>query len=381
MFVYLGMLFNAVLGHDTQKKSLADSLAIKRIPHAQLFEGDDGHGLLTVALAYANAVVCGDNPEGASMQKAIGMVHPDIHFVFPTAITSDVKTKPTSNDFLEKWRSFVSEQPFGSLYDWMRYLGAENKQGVINVNDALSVIQKVSFKSFEGGWKCVIIWHAEKLTIAASNKLLKSIEEPPAKTLFLLLCPDAFQLIATIRSRCQRTRFGGIEQILIAQHLEKKGVAKTLSAAVAGQSKGNVGKALGLVDQQNELAQYEDWFVAWVRSAFRAKGNKAVVLELSEWSQSLASKGIETQKQFLSFAIQMFRAALMNHYKLEAVASFYPKSAFKIERFAAFIHGANILPIITALEDSMYHLSRNGSPQMIFTELSFKLTRLLHTKA
>lgn len=381
MFVYLGMLFNAVLGHDTQKKSLADSLAVKRIPHAQLFEGDDGHGLLTVALAYANAVVCGDNPEGASMQKAIGMVHPDIHFVFPTAITSDVKTKPTSNDFLEKWRSFVSEQPFGSLYDWMRYLGAENKQGVINVNDALSVIQKVSFKSFEGGWKCVIIWHAEKLTIAASNKLLKSIEEPPAKTLFLLLCPDAFQLIATIRSRCQRTRFGGIEQILIAQHLEKKGVAKTLSAAVAGQSKGNVGKALGLVDQQNELAQYEDWFVAWVRSAFRAKGNKAVVLELSEWSQSLASKGIETQKQFLSFAIQMFRAALMNHYKLEAVASFYPKSAFKIERFAAFIHGANILPIITALEDSMYHLSRNGSPQMIFTELSFKLTRLLHTKA
>jgi DNA polymerase-3 subunit delta' len=263
----------------------------------------------------------------------------------------------------------------------MRYLGAENKQGVINVNDALSVMQKISLKSFEGGWKCVIIWHAEKLTIAASNKLLKSMEEPPAKTLFLLLCPDAFQLIATIRSRCQRTSFGGIEQNLISQHLEKKGVAKTLSAAVVGQSKGNVGKALVLVDQQNELAQYEDWFVAWVRTAFRAKGNKAVVLELSEWSQSLASKGIETQKQFLSFATQMFRAALMNHYKLEAVANFYSKSDFKLERFAAFIHGANILPIITALEDSMYHLSRNGSPQMIFTELSFKLTRLLHTKA
>ena len=381
MFVYLGMLFNAVLGHDTQKKSLTDSLAIERIPHAQLFEGDDGHGLLTVALAYANAVVCGDNPEGASMQKAIGMVHPDIHFVFPTAITYDVKTKPTSNDFLEKWRSFVSEQPFGSLYDWMRYLGAENKQGVINVNDALSVMQKISLKSFEGGWKCVIIWHAEKLTVAASNKLLKSIEEPPAKTLFLLLCPDAFQLIATIKSRCQQTSFGSIGQNLIAAYLEKKGVARELSSAIAGQSNGSVGKALGLVDQQNELAQDEDWFVAWVRTAFRAKGNKAVVLELSKWSQSLASKGIETQKQFLSFAIQTFRAALMNHYELEAVANFHPKTDFKLDRFASFIHGANILPIITSLEDSIYHLSRNGSPQMIFTELSFKLTRLLHTKA
>lgn len=375
------MLFNAVLGHEIQKKSLTDSLAIERIPHAQLFEGDDGHGLLHMALAYANAVVCGDNIDGPSMQKATSMVHPDIHFVFPTATTSDVKTKPTSNDFLGKWRSFVSEHPFGSLYDWMRYLGAENKQGVINVNDALSVMQKVSLKSFEGGWKCVIIWHAEKLNIAASNKLLKSIEEPPAKTLFLLLCPDAFQLIATIRSRCQRTRFGGIDQNLIEKYLEKKGVNKALSVAVAEQSKGNIGKALSLVDQQNELAEYEDWFVDWVRTAFRAKGNKAVVLELSEWSLSLASKGIETQKQFLSFAIQLFRAALMHHYRIDAVALFYPKSDFKLERFAAFIHGANILPIITALEDSVYHLSRNGSPQMIFTELSFKLTRLLHTKA
>ena len=381
MFVYLDMFLNDVLGHDVQKKSLAGSLAVKRVPHAQLFEGADGNGLLTVALAYANTVVCGDNPRETSIRKALRMVHPDIHFVFPTAATSGIKTKPTSNDFLNKWRSFVSEQPFGSLYNWMRYLGAENKQGIINVNDALSVIEKVRFKSFEGGWKCVIIWHAEKLTLAASNKLLKSIEEPPAKTLFLLVCPDAYRLIATIRSRCQRTRFGGVEQNLIAQHLEKKGVAKTLSTAVASQSKGNVGKALDLVGQQNELAQYEDWFVAWVRTAFRAKGNKAVVLELSKWSQSLASKGIETQKQFLSFAIQTFRAALMNHYNLEAVANFYPKSDFKLERFAPFIHGANILPIITSLENSIYHLSRNGSPQMIFTELSFKLTRLLHTKA
>jgi DNA polymerase-3 subunit delta' len=241
-------------------------------------------------------------------------------------------------------------------------------------------MQKISLKSFEGGWKCVIIWHAEKLTVAASNKLLKSIEEPPEKTLFLLLCPDTFQLITTIRSRCQQTSFGGIDPDLIAQHLEKKGITKTLSAAVAVQSKGNLGKALGLVGQQNDLEQYEEWFVAWVRAAFRAKGNKAVVIELSDWSISLASKAIETQKQFLSFSIQMFRAALMSHYGLEAIANFYPKSGFKLDRFAAYVHGANILPIITALEDSVYHLSRNGSAQMIFTELSFKLTRLLHTK-
>ena len=109
MFVYLDMFLNDVLGHDVQKKSLADSLAVKRVPHAQLFEGTDGNGLLTVALAYANTVVCGDNPRETSIRKALRMVHPDIHFVFPTAVTSGTKTKPTSNDFLNKWRGFVSE--------------------------------------------------------------------------------------------------------------------------------------------------------------------------------------------------------------------------------------------------------------------------------
>lgn len=376
------MRFTTILGQDIQKKSLLKSLAEKRIPHAQLFEGSDGHGLLQAALAYANAVVCGQSEEvqTPSRQKAEGLVHPDIHFVYPTAITADVKTKPTSVDFLDKWRPFVAEHPYGSLYDWMRFLGAENKQGVINVNDALQVLQKVSLKSFEGGWKCVVIWHAEKLTIAASNKLLKSIEEPPSKTLFLLLCPDEFQLISTIRSRCQRTRFGAIPQAQIAQLLEIKGVTPDVSKSVAQLSKGDIGAALELIDQQNEQALYESWFVDWVRTAFRAKGNKAVVLELSTWSQEVASKGIETQKQFLSFSIRMFRAALMKHYALDSVADVHPKSDFKIEKFAAFVHGANILPIIDALEKSVYHLTRNGSPQMIFSDLSFKLTRLLHKK-
>ena len=125
---------------------------------------------------------------------------------------------------------------------------------------------------------------------------------------------------------------------------------------------------------------YESWFVDWVRTAFRAKGNQAVVLALSTWSQAVASKGIETQKQFLSFSIRMFRAALMKHYALDSVADVHPTSDFKIEKFAAFVHGANILPIIDALEKSVYHLTRNGSPQMIFSDLSFKLTRLLHKK-
>lgn len=376
------MHFQDVVGHQNQKKVLVDSLALERIPHAQLFEGADEQGVLALAIAYANTVVCGTaNSDSPARLKADGLVHPDIHFVFPTATTAEIKSKPTSNAFAAQWREFVQEQPYATLYDWSQFLGIENKQAAIHVTDALQVMQKVSLKSFEGGWKCVIVWHAEKLTTAASNKLLKSIEEPPAKTLFLLVCPDENQLLATIRSRCQRTHFGRVSKQEITDFLVNKGVAQEAARAMAAQSSGAVGRAIALFNQQGNLALYEKWFVSWVRTAFRAKGNKGVVLELTDWSQQIATEGVETQKQFLGFAIMLFRSAIMTHYNLSAVAPFNTSTDFKLSKFAPFIHGSNIMPIIDALEKSTYHLERNGNAQMIFTDLSFKLTRLLHQKA
>ncbi|MGB0443783.1 MAG: ATP-binding protein [Flavobacteriaceae bacterium] len=376
------MHFSDIIGHQSQKKVLLDSLSMGRIPHAQLFEGDDEQGVLAMAIAYANAVVCGDDSsESNTRLKANGLIHPDIHFVFPTATTAEVKSKPTSSEFSAPWRQFVQEQPYATLYDWSQFLGIENKQAAINVTDALAVMQKVSLKSFDGGWKCVVIWHAEKLTTAASNKLLKSIEEPPAKTLFLLVCPDENQLISTIRSRCQRTDFGRVSKQEVAQFMVEKGASQELANTLAAQSNGAVGKALSLYNQQENQERYEQWFVRWVRTAFRAKGNKGVVLELADWSQEIASEGVETQKQFLAFAIALFRAAVMDHYKLNQIAAFHAATDFNISKFAPFVHGGNIIPIVDAIEKSAYHLERNGNAQMIFTDLSFLLTRLLHQKA
>ena len=380
-FVYLGMRFQDIVGHQNQIKVLLESLAVQRIPHAQLFEGPDQQGVLALAIAYANSVVCGVEQNGSSARlKANGLVHPDIHFVFPTATTDEVKSKPTSDAFIASWRDFVLKKPYATLYDWSQFLGIENKQAAIHVNDALQVIQKVSLKSFEGGWKCVIIWHAEKLTVAASNKLLKSIEEPPEKTLFLMVCPEENQLLSTIRSRCQRTHFGRVSKSDIETFLIDKGAGLELAGTLAAQSNGAVGEALALLKQQGNQALYEQWFVTWVRTAFRAKGNKTVVLELTDWSQQIASEGIETQKQFLAFAIRLFRAAMMMHYELSAVAPFREATDFKISKFASFIHGTNILPIVNAIEKSAYHLERNGNAKMIFTDLSFNLTRFLHQK-
>jgi len=375
------MRFDELIGQEKQKKELLETIKRGRIPHAQLIEGKDGHGLLPVALAYANTVVCGQyDSRHAGWIKAEKLVHPDIHFVFPTSTTQEVASKPTAEEFMAPWRDFVRENPYGSLYDWAKHLGTENKQGVINVTDALAIIKKVHLKSFEGGWKCVIIWHAEKMNAAAANKLLKSIEEPPEKTLLLLLCPDENQLLSTIRSRCQLTSLSPIAKELIGATLIDKGASGVQAQALANQANGSIGLAFTRLKQQDELASYETWFVAWVRMAFKAKGNKSVVLDLTSWSQELASKGVETQKQFLDFAIAFFRAALMEHYQLGSLVTYVPSSEFQLQKFAPFIHGSNIISIIDALEKSHYHLVRNGNAQMVFSALAFSLTRLLHQK-
>jgi DNA polymerase-3 subunit delta' len=374
--------FEDIIGQQKQTAALQATIEKGRIPHAQLIEGKDGQGLLSLALAYANSVVCGTyNTENAGWLKAKKLVHPDIHFVFPTTTTTEIKSKPSSEEFLAQWRAFVFEHAYGSEYDWAKYLGVENKQGVINVTDALQLIKKVSLTSFEGGWKCVLIWHAEKMTTAAANKLLKSIEEPPAKTLFLLLCPDQNQLLSTIRSRCQCTTLSRIPTKDISDALVHGGATKEVANSLAKQASGNLGIALEQLQQQEELIEFEDWFVTWVRTAFKAKGNKAVVLELTEWSRTIASKGVETQKQFLAYAIGFFRSALMEHYRLEELKTLIPKGDFKLSKFAPYIHGGNIVSIIRELEKSNYHLERNGNAQMVFTSLSFNLTRLLHQKA
>ena len=375
------MRFDDIIGQQKQIAALQATIEKGRIPHAQLIEGKDGQGLLSLALAYANSVVCGTySPENAGWLKAKKLVHPDIHFVFPTTTTTEIKSKPSSEEFLAQWRAFVFEHTYGSEYDWAKYLGVENKQGVINVTDALQLIKKVSLTSFEGGWKCVLIWHAEKMTTAAANKLLKSIEEPPAKTLFLLLCPDQNQLLATIRSRCQCTTLSRIPTTDVSNTLVGRGAAKQVADSLAKQAGGDLGIALGQLEQQEELMEFENWFVTWVRTAFKAKGNKAVVLELSEWSRTVASKGVETQKQFLAYAIGFFRSALMEHYALDNLKTLTPKGDFSLNKFAPYIHGGNIISIISELEKSNYHLERNGNAQMIFTSLSFALTRLLHQK-
>ena len=381
------MLFKDILGLTHIKNHLASSAEAGRIPHAQLFVGPEGSGTLPMALAYAQYIICGNlNGENEGQNQVCNtkcdtLSHPDMHFAFPVSNSEKVKSHAVSNHYMEEWRQFIREQPYGNLFDWYRLIGVEKKQGQIGVDEAHDIVKKLSLKSYEGGYKVMLIWMAEKMNTATANKLLKLIEEPPQKTVFLLIAQNEGDIIQTIKSRCQILHFPPLSEEAMAKGLEEKGLVREEALRLAHEANGNFNKALDLMNKDSEDLVFERWFVQWVRSAFKAKGNKAVIHELILWAEEVAKTGRETQKKFLQYCITVMRQAMLLNYNVKELAFMrIHVDGFKLENFAPFVHENNILPIVAELEDAIYHIERNGNSKLVLTDLSIKLTRLLHTK-
>ncbi len=382
------MLFDEILGLSHIKNHLKLSTNAGRIPHAQFFIGPEGCGTLPMAIAYAQYVLC-NTQEGkaedainACNLKCNSLSHPDMHFAFPVSNSDKVKSHAVSDNYIQDFREFVKKQPYGNLFDWYLQIGIEKKQGQIGVDEAQEIVKKLSLKSYEGGYKVCIIWMADKMNTSASNKLLKLIEEPPNKTVFILIAEDEEQIIQTIRSRCQVLHFPPLAADAIASGLVEKGLSKEQALRIANEANGNYNKALDLMNNDSEDLVFEKWFVQWVRSAFKAKGNKAAIHDLILWSTDLAKTGRETQKNFILFCIAMMRQAMLINFNVKELAYMRVHvEGFDIHKFAPFIHENNIMEITEELEKAMYHIERNGNAKLIFTDLSIKLTRLLHKKA
>ncbi|MCK0178799.1 DNA polymerase III subunit delta' [Flavobacteriaceae bacterium S0862] len=383
------MLFSEIIGQEHLKKHLTHSVDNGRIPHAQLFVGKEGTGALPMAIAYAQYILCqnkgGENTSGndACNLKFNNISHPDLHFAYPVATNDMVKKHPVSKLFLEDWRKLLKEQPYCNLFDWYKQLGIDNKQGQIGVDEAHDIVKSLTLKAYEGGYKVMLIWMAEKMNIACANKLLKLIEEPPSKTVFVLIAEDEEQIISTIKSRCQILHFPPLAENDIKTALIKKyNIDEAVANKIAHQANGNFNKACDLMYHDSEDIQFEKWFIFWIRSAFKAKGNKTAIHDLMSWSEEIAKTGRETQKQFLHFCLDFFRQALLVNYQATDLVFMEPKSeGFKLEKFAPFVHENNIMDINNELQDAIYHIERNGNSKIILTDLSIKLTRLLHKKS
>ena len=376
------MLFNEIIGQDHIKKHLRISAENGRIPHAQLFVGKEGSGTLPMAIAYAQFLLChfSENSEVCNL-KCNKLQHPDLHFAFPVTSNESVKSHPVSDLFLDDWRQFIENQLYGSLFNWLQYIGVENKQGLISVDEAELIVKKLQLKSYEGGFKVMIIWMVEKMNTTAANKLLKLIEEPPQKTIFLLITENEEQLLSTIKSRCQALYFPGLsEQDIINSLMVNYQQTANEAKKIAHQAEGNYNKALQLIQNDASDLVFEEWFVEWIRTAFRAKENVTVVQQLIKWSELISKTGRETQKRFLEYCLQFFRHALLLNYKSEQLVFMESKTDFKLSKFSSFVHSNNIFDIEKELNDAIYHIERNGNPKIIFLDLSIKLTRFLHKK-
>jgi DNA polymerase-3 subunit delta' len=379
-------MFKSVVGNKKTVDYLLSSVDGSRLAHAQLFVGPEGIGLLQIAISYAKYILCNDkNVENLDCEKCQNKVnqlsHPDIHYVFPVTSTENVKSHPVSDNFLKEWKEFVNLQPYGSLQDWYLHLGVEKKQGQIGVDEALEIVKKLSLKSYEGGYKVMIIWMADKMNTATSNKILKILEEPPQKTIFLLITEKLEDIISTIKSRCQIIEFTKPEQGEIENLLKDRGVSDSLSKKYAHLAQGDLNKAIKLVNNEKDEKIYEEWFIKWVRFAFKAKGNAASVLDLISWSEEVASYGREVQKQFLHYCIEFFRQALLENYTANDLVYLDEElEGFELKKFAPFVNGENINDIFKEISDAIYHIERNGNGKIILTDLSIKLTRLIHKK-
>ena len=379
------MRFSDVLGHKHLASHLQVSADEGRIPHAQLFVGASGVGVLPMTLAYAAKLLSINDLDNkdAIIERVAKLQHPDLHFVFPVATTSDVKKHPVSDLFLEQWRSFVAEHPYGSLFEWYQHVGIENKQGRIGVDEAHDMVKKLSLKSHQGGYKVMIVWMADKMNTECANKILKLVEEPPDDSVLILITEHEEQIIGTIRSRCQKLNFPLLSQEAFAEGLRQKfGLENGEAQTLAKRAEGNFNNAIHLHLHDGDNVTFEKWFLYWVRTAFKAKGNKMAINDLLAWSEEVAGSGRETQKQFLAFCSEFFRDAMLVNYGAGSIVYYQPESPdFDLNKFAPFIHEGNVQEIISNIETAQYHIERNGNPKIVFSDLAISLTRLIHKKA
>ncbi len=381
------MDFSEVIGQQHIKSHLTNTVKNGRIPHTQLFIGKTGSGILSLALSYAKEILCHSSQKDSEAyqncaNKISKLSHPDLHFVYPVNTSIDIKKNPVSDNFSSEWREFVLKNPYASLFDWLQFIGIENKQGNISRHEAVDILKKISLKPYEGGYKVMIIWMAEKMNIECANKILKLVEEPPEKTVLLLLAEEEEKVLGTIQSRCQKLHIPLLsENDILSELINNHQLTENKAKKISHQANGDFNRALQIIANDSNDEYFEKLFVFWVRTAFSAKKNKNAINDLMEWSESIAKEGRETKKKFLSFCLELFRQAMLKNYKADSLLYFESHDGnFSLEKFAPFVHQNNIYEITQALEEAEYHVERNGNAKIIFTDLSIQLTRLIHKK-
>ena len=391
--------FEKVIGQRETREQLVQMVQHNRLSHALLFLGKEGCGSLALALAFAQYIVCekvnGKQTNTSSLfempdtettstslkdscgtcgacLKAAQLVHPDIHFSYPV-IPKKSGDKPVSTDYAAEWREFISIQPYGNAFDWLQFIGAENKQGNITAEECNDITRKISLKSFESAYKVLIIWMPEYLT-KNGNKLLKLLEEPPPQTVFILVAENEELVLPTILSRTQLVRIPALTNADIEAALGlRSGVPIEKAQQLAALSEGNYREAMQL------LQHVEDDWLLTVREWLNLIVKKNYPAQL-KWIEDMSKQGREKQKQFLKYFTHLLEQAI----RIAAMPE-RASSAFSIvtaeKDFADRLNKLSNIhqqeAIIHELDKASYFVERNANGKMLFHALSIKLYHII----
>lgn len=372
------MQFKEVIGQRPTKELFIQLAREHRVPHALLLVGPPGNGKLAMGLAFAQYLNCREKADDdscgvcSSCLKYRKLIHPDLHFTIPVIKTSSI-TKPTSTDYLPKWREYFTANPYPLYERWNQAIAEENKQGMIYVDEASEIIQRLNKKSYEADYKVSLIWLPETMNATCSNKILKILEEPPANTIFILVTEEEQQLLGTIRSRCQTIRLPRIEESDLAEALvSHPALGDNNPVEVARIARGNFILAEELL-REDEVRRYNHkQYTSLMRSGYGRN-----LQDLLSWSDELASIGRVRQLSFLRYCSEFTRENFMSNFHQPELVNLNEDEVKFAQKFSPFIHERNVMHLFSEFEKSLRDIASNGNAKAVFTDMALKISKLI----
>lgn len=365
------------IGQEALVARLSERADTGTLAHAMLFTGAPGRGGLALALALARRLHCTSKtqPEACgscpACQQHDQLQHPDLHFTFPV-VKPPGKDKALSSDQLGTWRGMLREVgPHFDMADLRDRMALGNKQPFISVHEAADVLRRLSLTAHAGGWKVQVIWGAQSMRTDTANKLLKVIEEPPAKTLFILLADSTENILATILSRTQIVPIPPVAEEDAKSWLEGQGVASDRIEDAVALGEGDLARCrrMAMEDTASEFAM----FVDWMRTCFARDGRKTATL-----ADAFHDFGREAQKQFLAYALHMVRQCIVGNYGAADAVRLRASERGFAEKFAPYIHHGNVVDMQGELEKAARDVTGNVYGRTVFLDLSMRMMELLH---
>lgn len=376
------MLFGEIIGQREVKKRLLNMVRENRTPHALMLFGPGGTGKLALAVAMAQYLACGNRGTEdscgicPSCLKFAKLVHPDLHFVVPVLKAGKVTGPPVSDDFIETWRKTLLSDNYVTESLWYDAMGAENKQGIINVKESESIIRKLSFKPYESDYRMIVIWLPEKMNLPAANKLLKLIEEPPDLTLILMVSEHTDRIIPTILSRTQLLHVPPLSDAEIREGLRQEGTGDQQAIEdAANRANGSFSQALSTLRQDENVSVNFELFTQLMRLSYARN-----IIELNTWVDQVAALGRERQKQLIDYSLHLLRENFILRMEQKSLNYMSGKERDFASKFSPFIHPGNIFQLVEEFGLAGNHIEANGNPRIILMDLSIRVIRLLMQK-